>query len=123
MFFRKYCLQILDTLIGVWGDKNIIVEGHGRLAACKTLGMDVVPVVRLDHLSDVQRLEYAIAHNATAKLSRWDADILSIELHRNVILSELCSFILIYKKSKSCDLLFLYAYSCFYVKRSELFYI
>ena len=66
--------------IGVWGDENIIVEGHGRLMACKKLGIDKVPVVRLDHLTDDQRRQYAIAHNATAELSVWDKDFLAEEL-------------------------------------------
>jgi hypothetical protein len=66
--------------IGIWGEQNIIVEGHGRMLACKQLGMTEVPCVRLDHLSDEQRREYAIAHNATAELSEWDLDILPDEL-------------------------------------------
>jgi site-specific DNA-methyltransferase (adenine-specific) len=66
--------------IGIWGDENIIVEGHGRMLACKQLGMTEVPCVRLDHLTDEQRREYAIAHNATAELSEWDLDILPDEL-------------------------------------------
>ena len=66
--------------IGIWGEQNIIVEGHGRLMACKQLGMTEVPCVRLDHLTDEQRREYAIAHNATAELSEWDLDILPDEL-------------------------------------------
>ena len=66
--------------IGIWGEQNIIVEGHGRMLACKQLGMTDVPCVRLDHLTDEQRREYAIAHNATAELSEWDLDILPDEL-------------------------------------------
>ena len=66
--------------IGIWGEQNVIVEGHGRMLACKQLGMTEVPVVRLDHLTDEQRSEYAIAHNATADLSEWDLDILPDEL-------------------------------------------
>ena len=69
----------MNDPIGIWGD-NIIVEGHGRLLACKQLGMTEVPCVRLDHLTDEQRREYAIAHNATAELSEWDFDILPDEL-------------------------------------------
>ena len=65
--------------IGIWKG-NIIVEGHGRMMACKQLGMTEVPCVRLDHLTDEQRREYAIAHNATAELSEWDLDILPDEL-------------------------------------------
>jgi site-specific DNA-methyltransferase (adenine-specific) len=66
--------------IGIWGEQNIIVEGHGRMLACKQLSMTEVPCVRLDHLTDEQRREYAIAHNATAELSEWDLDILPDEL-------------------------------------------
>ena len=69
----------MNDPIGIWKD-NIIVEGHGRLLACKQLGMTEVPCVRLDHMTDEQRREYAIAHNATAELSEWDLDILPDEL-------------------------------------------
>ena len=69
----------MNDPIGIWKD-NIIVEGHGRLLACKQLGMTEVPCVRLDHLTDEQRREYAIAHNATAELSIWDKDFLAEEL-------------------------------------------
>ena len=64
--------------IGVW--KNIIVEGHGRLIAAKRLGIETVPIIRLDHLTDKQRKAYALAHNKTAELSGWDFDVLASEL-------------------------------------------
>ena len=35
--------------IGVWGEKNIIVEGHGRYLALKELGYDEVECIRLDN--------------------------------------------------------------------------
>ena len=66
--------------IGIWGKDNVIVEGHGRMMACKKLGINTVPCVRLDHLTDEQRRKYAIAHNATAELSIWDKDFLAEEL-------------------------------------------
>jgi len=66
--------------IGIWSDKNIIVEGHGRLAAAKKLKMKEVPVIRLDHLTDEQRKEYAIIHNKTAELSEWDFDLLAEDI-------------------------------------------
>jgi ParB-like chromosome segregation protein Spo0J len=69
-----------DDPIGVWGDKNIIVEGHGRLMAAKKLGMESVPVIHLDHLTDEQRRAYALAHNKTAENSEWDDDLLFGEL-------------------------------------------
>lgn len=66
--------------IGIWGDKNIIVEGHGRLQAAKELGMKEVPVIRLDHLTDEQRKMYALEHNRSAEMSSWDIETLMEEL-------------------------------------------
>lgn len=66
--------------IGIWGKDNIIVEGHGRLLAAKKLGMDKVPCIRLDDLTDEQRREYAIMHNKTAELSTWDFDLLAEDI-------------------------------------------
>lgn len=66
--------------IGIWGDENLIVEGHGRLYAAQKLGMDTVPCIRLDHLDDEQRRAYALAHNRTAELSDWIMDIREEEL-------------------------------------------
>lgn len=66
--------------IGVWGKDNVIVEGHGRYLACKDLGIDNVPVIHLDHLTDEQRRAYALAHNKTAEMSVWDFDLLGEEL-------------------------------------------
>ena len=74
---RKYGM---NDPIGVWSDKNIIVEGHGRLMACKKLGMKEVPVIHLDHMTDEERREYALLHNKTAELSAWDFDTLALEL-------------------------------------------
>ena len=66
--------------IGVWGDDNTIVEGHGRLIACKELGIAEVPVIRLDMLTDDQRKAYALAHNKLTMNSGFDAGILEDEL-------------------------------------------
>ena len=76
--------SILDTgfndPIGIWGDQNLIVEGHGRQIAAKELHLDKVPCIRLDHLTDEQRREYAIRHNRSAELSAWDFEALEEEL-------------------------------------------
>ena len=71
-----------DDPIGIWGDQNIIVEGHGRQIAAIELGLEEVPCIRLDHLSDKQRREYAIRHNRTAELSAWDFSKLEEECAR-----------------------------------------
>lgn len=66
--------------IGVWGKQNIIVEGHGRYLACKELGIEEVPCIRLDHLTDEERREYTLLHNKTTLMSNFDYDILAKEL-------------------------------------------
>lgn len=66
--------------IGVWGKQNIIVEGHGRYLACKELGIDEVPCIRLDHLTDEERREYTLLHNKTTMMSDFDLDLLGEEL-------------------------------------------
>lgn len=64
--------------IGIWQDE--IVEGHGRLLAAIQLGLKEVPIIRLDTLTDEQRKAYALAHNKTAELSKWNFNILESEL-------------------------------------------
>lgn len=68
-----------DDPIGIWKG-NVIIEGHGRLMAAKQLGMETVPVIRLDHLTDEERRSYALVHNKSAELSGWDFEKLELEL-------------------------------------------
>lgn len=57
-----------------------IVAGHGRLAAAQSLGLETVPVIVLDHLSDTQRRAYILADNRLAELAGWDDETLVGEL-------------------------------------------
>ena len=68
----------MNDPIGVW--HNEIVEGHGRLMACKELGITEVPIIRLEHMSDEQRKQYMLVHNQTTMNSDFDLDTLSEEL-------------------------------------------
>ncbi len=68
----------MDDPIGVWKDE--VVEGHGRLIACKELGMKEVPIIRLDHLTDEERKAYTLAHNKLTMNSDFDYKILDGEL-------------------------------------------
>ena len=60
--------------------KRGILAGHGRVQAAIKLGMAAVPVVRLKHLSDVQRRAYILADNASAERAGWDDDLRRLEL-------------------------------------------
>lgn len=69
--------------IAVWQDVAnhwVIVEGHGRLLAAKQLGMDEVPIIRLDHLDDEARRAYTLAHNQTNLTTGFDYQLLEAEL-------------------------------------------
>lgn len=62
------------------GSDGIIVAGHGRLAAAQKLGLEIVPVVVLDHLTPTQRRALVIADNRIAENAGWDDAMLRIEL-------------------------------------------
>ena len=57
-----------------------IVAGHGRVAAARLLGLDKVPTIRLDHLTEEQKRAYVIADNRLAELAGWDEELLALEL-------------------------------------------
>lgn len=69
-----------DDPVAIWGPDNLIVEGHGRLIAAKRLGMQEIPVIRLDHLTDEQRRAYTLAHNKLTMNSGFDLELLTAEL-------------------------------------------
>lgn len=69
----------MNDPIAIWGNDNIIIEGHGRLEACKSLGIESVPCIRLDHLTEDERKAYTLAHNKVAE-SEWDFDMLNFEI-------------------------------------------
>ncbi len=57
-----------------------IIAGHGRLLAAQKLGLEEVPVIVLDHLSEAQKRAYIIADNQLALNAGWDDDLLRAEL-------------------------------------------
>ena len=61
-------------------DQLQIIAGHGRVEAAKLLKKEVVPVVRLSHLSEAEKRAYVLADNRLAEKAGWDREILAIEL-------------------------------------------
>jgi len=57
-----------------------IVSGHTRYAAAKELGMDMVPYIELDYLSDLDIRKFRIADNRVTQDTEWDKNLLRNEL-------------------------------------------
>ena len=60
--------------------ENVIVCGHTRYKASKKLGLDVVPCVVADDLTEEQIKAYRLADNKVSELAEWDIDLLGEEL-------------------------------------------
>lgn len=60
--------------------QGVIVAGHTRYKAALSLGMDKVPVLVADDLTDEQVKAYRLADNKTAELAEWDFSALQEEL-------------------------------------------
>jgi ParB-like nuclease domain len=52
--------------------ENRVVAGHARLEAARLLGLQEVPVIRLDHLTEAQAKAYMLADNKLTDRSGWD---------------------------------------------------
>lgn len=57
-----------------------VIAGHGRLMAAKEEGIDEVPCVFADHLSEAQKKAYIIADNRMAEDAGWDEELLRVEI-------------------------------------------
>ena len=60
--------------------ENVIIAGHTRLKAAKKLGLEEVPVIRVEDLTEQQIKAFRIADNKTAEFAEWDMELLEIEL-------------------------------------------
>lgn len=68
--------------LGIYGEKNIVLEGNGRIEAAKRLKMSELPCVRLDHLSSDEMRAYVIAHNSLSLETGFDDGVLYDELKK-----------------------------------------
>lgn len=59
---------------------GVIVAGHTRYKAAKSLKMDVVPCIIADDLSDEQVKAFRLADNKVGEVATWKDDVLSFEL-------------------------------------------
>jgi DNA modification methylase len=83
----KQVQQIISS-IKEWGFTNpvltdecdIIIAGHGRVMALKAMGINTVPFIKIEGLSDAQKKAYVIADNKLALNAGWDEEMLAVEI-------------------------------------------
>lgn len=56
---------------------NQLICGHGRVEACKLLGIDQIPAIRADDFNEAQIRAYMIADNRLTENSEWDNALLA----------------------------------------------
>jgi DNA modification methylase len=60
--------------------RGVALAGNGRLAAAVQLGLESIPIIAVESLSEAERRAYVLADNRLAELAGWDPDILALEL-------------------------------------------
>jgi DNA modification methylase len=84
---KKQIRQIADSisafgfLVPILVDEDdMVIAGHGRWGAAALLGLQQVPVIRVEGLSDAKRRALALADNKIAENAGWDRELLAAEL-------------------------------------------
>lgn len=57
-----------------------VIAGHGRIMAAKEEGINEVPCVFVDYLTEAQKKAYIIADNRMAMDAGWDEELLKVEI-------------------------------------------
>jgi len=83
----KQVRQIADSMVRfgvinplIADESGRIVAGHARAEAAKLLGLKLVPVIRLSHLSETEIRAYVLADNKLAEKAGWNRELLAVEL-------------------------------------------
>ena len=60
--------------------ESVVIAGHGRLLAAKSMGLAEVPTIELAGLGEAQKRALRLADNKIALNAGWDLDLLKVEL-------------------------------------------
>jgi len=61
---------------------NVLVAGHTRVEAAKLLGLNEVPAITAEHLTEDQINAFRVIDNKVAELAGWDFDLLAGEISK-----------------------------------------
>jgi len=59
---------------------NTILCGHGRYYAAQKLGLEKIPCIQEDHLTEAQKRAYILADNKISQNAGWDEELLKVEI-------------------------------------------
>jgi hypothetical protein len=84
---KKQIRQIANSIVVFGFNVPVLVDtelnviaGHGRLLACREIGIAEVPTLRLDHLTPAQARAFMIADNRLTEIATWDDGLLAQQL-------------------------------------------
>ena len=84
---KKQVRQIADSIERFGFTNPVLIDetrsilaGHGRVEAAKLLGLNEVPCLRLDYMTETEKRAYVLADNKLALNAGWDEDLLAAEL-------------------------------------------
>lgn len=58
-------------------ETGLILAGHGRVEAARLLGLDRIPCVAIEQLTESQKRAFILADNRLAQSATWDEEILA----------------------------------------------
>ena len=61
-------------------EDNTILAGHARVLAARKLGLDKVPCIKAENLTEAQKRAYIIADNKLSLNAGWDEKLLAVEI-------------------------------------------
>ena len=77
----KRSLKRFKWMLPILIDSNgVIIAGHGIYQAARELGLEEIPVIFVEHLSEHEIKAYRIADNKLAENSEWDNEFLISEI-------------------------------------------
>ena len=77
----RSCLREFGFINPVLIDREFnVLAGHGRIAAAKEEGINEVPCVFVEHLSEAQKKAYILADNRMSLDAGWDDELLKVEM-------------------------------------------
>jgi ParB-like nuclease domain len=74
-----FCVPVLI------GRGGIVLDGWIRVEAAKALGLDPIPCVRINHLTEVEQRLLRIAANRLGEKGEWDIEALRLEFKELIV--------------------------------------